>query len=196
MNKEVERIVTFQGPYCFFKNGDFPAIFSIPVENQKGVYIWTISVGDKELVHYIGITGRTFGERMEEHIKGYLSGTDKYAIFDPENLKKGRLVRVWDGLWRGAEAEIFIKRYAILFPKILKLLKSFRIYVAPLEYDARLLERIEAALAGHLYAQEGSIGKILEPGIRYKKRKENENPVLVEVKYNNRIIGLPPKLEV
>lgn len=192
MNKSVKKDITFYGPYAFLKTNGLLSIFELSL--KKGVYVWTVPFNNKELIHYVGITDRTFGERMAEHLKGYLSG--EYGINDPRELQKGRRVRIWNGLWRGADIEDFKKRHNELFPKMLSLLKIYKIYVAPLDCEIRLMERIEAAIANHLYGQDGVVGNFQEIEIRYKKRKESEEPVIVKLKYNSKIIGLPQILKV
>lgn len=186
------KTISFRGPYGFLKSGKRPSIFRSSL--KKGIYIWTVPFGKNELIHYVGMTSRKFKERMMEHLKGYLSG--EYEINDPEELQKGKRVRVWNGLWRGADVEDFIKQHDVLFPKLLSQIRLYKIYIVQLNCEIRLIERIEAAIANYLYSQDGVVGSFQEPEIRYKKRKENEEPVIVKIKYNSKIIGLPRILEV
>jgi hypothetical protein len=192
MDKVEEKVIEFEGPYSFIDYGDLPSILKSPLKN--GIYLWAIPVDDKELIRYVGMTTRTFGERMLEHLKAYLSGD--YGIYDPIELQSGRRVKLWDGYWRGAAIEDFIKRHEELFPKLFDMLKLYRIYVAPVNGEVRLLERIEAATAKHFYDQGGMVGDFQETGVRYKGRRKDENSVIVKLECNSQRIILPSTLEV
>jgi len=192
MKNNTSTTISFRGPYGFLTSERYPSIFKFPF--KKGIYIWTIPFGKNELIHYVGMTSREFKKRMMEHLKGYLSG--EYGIDDLKELQKGKNIRVWDGLWRGADIEDFIGQHDILFPKLLSQIKLYKIYVAPLNCEIRLIERIEAAMANYLRKQDGIIGNFQDPEIRYRRRKESEKTVVVKMEYNSKIIGLPKILEV
>lgn len=192
MSKIIQKEISFQGPYGFLKSEKYPSILKSSL--KKGIYVWTVPFGKNELIYYIGMTNRKFEERTAEHLKGYLSG--EYGINDPEKLRKGEKIRIWDGLCRGGDLEDFIQQHNVLFPKLLRLLSLYKIYVAPLDCEIRLIERIEAAIADSLRKQDGIMGNFQEPDIRYKQRKESEEPVAVKIEYNSKIIGLPKTLIV
>ena len=173
-----------------------PSIFESQL--KSGVYIWTVPFKNKELIHYVGMTTRAFRQRMKEHLKEYLSG--EYGINDPVELQRGRRMRVWDGLYRGANIEDFIKKHDQFFSKLVSILNIYKIYVAQLDYEARLLERIEAAIAENLFKQGGVVGDFQEPDARphyikmRSKRDERIEPV--KLNYPKTLLGLPKILEV
>lgn len=192
MSNTIQKEVSFRGPYGFLKSENHPSILKSLL--KKGIYIWTVPFGKNELIHYVGMTKRQFKVRIMEHFKGYLSG--EYGIHDPKELQKGKSVLIWKGLWRGANIEDFIKQHNVLFPKLLSQIKLYKIYVAPLDCDIRLIERMEAAISNYLRNQGGTVGNFQESDIRYKKRKESEESLFVKISYNSKIIGLPQILKV
>ena len=152
MKNDTPKTISFRGPYGFLKSEKYPSIFKSSL--KKGIYIWTVLFGKNGLIHYIGMTKRQFKVRIMEHFKGYLSG--EYGIHDPEELQKGKSVLIWKGLWRGADIEDFIKQHNVLFPKLLSQIKLYKIYVAPLDCEIRLIERMEAAISDYLCKQNVS----------------------------------------
>src|SRR3989344_9500808 len=128
------RKITFHGPYAFLNHSVIPSIFASDIKDKRGIYIWTIPIKNKEFVYYVGMTAsQTFGKRLTQHLKGYLSG--EYGINEPRELQKGKRVRIWDGFWRGANIDDFIQRHDELFPKLFALLNLYRLYVAPLSCE-------------------------------------------------------------
>lgn len=188
--------LVFEGPYTFLTSKGLPSIFKSPL--KRGVYIWTVPFKNKELIHYVGMTTREFRQRMKEHLKEYLSG--EYGINDPVEMKKGSRMRIWDGLYRGANIEDFIKKHDQLFPKLVHMLNIYRIYVAQLDCETRLLERIEAAIAENLFNQDGAVGDFQEPDAHTHyikiKRKSDERIELVKLKCPKTLLGLPQTLRV
>ena len=107
----------------------------------KRVCKWTIPQAIGGLVYYVGITQRSFGERMAEHFKEHCAGA--YHLNDPEMLQKGIRKCVWPGLYdrnyKKTVAELS-EHYGALIPLILRLIDLYRFYLAPIETDQRTLE--------------------------------------------------------
>jgi hypothetical protein len=60
----------------------------------------------------------------------------------------------------------------------------------------RLRERIESALALHLYAQPGMVGAFQEEGVHYRPRWPSEEPVQVRFRCGAMLLGVPEWLWV
>ncbi|MBM3252738.1 MAG: hypothetical protein FJZ16_00605 [Candidatus Omnitrophica bacterium] len=187
MDNSTEIIIRFQGPFTLLKGNDLPCILESPL--KKGIYFWAVPVEDKDLIYYVGITTRAFSKRMIEHLKGYLSG--EYGIYEPVELQKGKRLPLPLG-----DIEDFIKRHNELYPKLLDSLKLFRVYIAPVSCEKRLLERIESAIAGYLKGHGGLAAGFQNEHVNYRVRRKDENPVVVKLECSSKRIDLPPILEV
>lgn len=187
-----ELVVEIKGPYSFLKNSDYPSFFNTSLIERKGIYLWTVPYTDSELVYYVGETGRSFRIRMLEHMKGYLSG--EYGINDPEELRNGKRLRIWNGLWRGENITDFLERHNELSQKIMELFNLFRIYLIPLNCESRLRKRIEGTIAEILYSYDGVIGEFQEPDCRYQKPKINRGSIRIQLCHKSKILGLPDEL--
>ena len=181
--------LNIKGPFSLFGNSDFDYFFNSPFIKDKGIYLWTVPYNNSELVYYVGETGRNFEIRMTEHIQNYLSG--EYGINEPEQLKKGKRVRIWEGTWRGEKVENFLSKYEEFIPKIFELLKLYRFYLIPMNFETNLRKRIEGELCKHLFDQGGIIGNFQESDFRYTLPKIDSEPIKVMIECNSKILGLP-----
>ena len=183
--------LSWKGPFKWIDpsgNG----IFASPEGKLSGIYIWTVPFQESYLAHYIGETKRTFCKRLVEHTKEYLSGT--YHIYDPDLFLEGKKEVLWEGmLWKRPERkiEIFFHKYPELAPTIQKLVSLFEIFIIPMKEKQRIVERVEAAIANHLYKQEGVIGSFQDSGIRYSPRHDEEEPITVNIESSIPILGFP-----
>jgi hypothetical protein len=78
-----------------------------------------------------------------------------YRVFDPEAFGKGKKILIWGGMWKTDRRDPklmcdFLDRQTDLAPKILLFLKQFRIFLAPIGEDKRIIERVEAEIARSL----------------------------------------------
>ncbi|MGB8951719.1 MAG: hypothetical protein WCC06_03525 [Candidatus Aminicenantales bacterium] len=190
-------ILDFFGPFSWRGSAEAPSIFGATVARQSGIYMWTISVEGSELVYYVGETGRDFETRMLEHFREHCSGG--YHIYSPSEFRHGMKIPLWPGRYDPAERTTvadFVVKAPELWPAILDLINIYRFFLAPLQYDRRLRERIEGAIAAHLYGQKGPVGDFQDRGIRYRPRMSKEAPIAVAIGSWEMFRGLPPALEV
>src|SRR5688572_16509474 len=185
-------IVEFIGPFSWHGQDDTKSIFSASEGKKSGIYLWTIKVDEGELVYYVGKTNRNFSQRMREHFKEHLAGF--YNINSPDELKKGKRTNIWNGMYRRHKSpkpdELF-NIYPTISHQIIDLAKIYRFFIATLEAERRILERIEYALAKHLYKQPGMIGEFQETGLNYRSRLVSEEPRIAFLKSSAKILGLP-----
>jgi hypothetical protein len=66
--------ISFTGPYSWGREADADSIFDSPAGKLSGVYLWTNGSPVRELVYYVGETGRGFAVRMKDHLGHELSG--------------------------------------------------------------------------------------------------------------------------
>ena len=188
--------IEWYGPYDFIQNEN---LFTNPISQRNGVYSWTIPFENNYLVYYVGQTGTSFAARSLQHIQSYLDGF--YRVYDSEKFAKGEKVLIWGGMWKSDRKEPkvmsdFLSNYLQLAPKILEFVKLFRIFVAPVDGDDRIRERIESAVSSCLNKQPGIVGNFQDKDIRYKPRKITEKPFTVAITAPNTIMGLTEELIV
>ena len=190
--------VKWFGPYCLVGNKD-ENIFTNLLGERKGVYLLAIPFDGKHLVYYVGETGVSFSQRLLQHIQNYLSGF--YRLFDPEEFAEGRKILVWGGMWKSDRKDPkfildFLKRHSELAPKILRFVEQFRVFLAPIDADKRILERIESEIARSINEQNGIAGRFQDSDIRYKPRRLNEPHIKVTMIFPKSIMGLKKELLV
>lgn len=61
-------IVEFVGPLSWLGGTGIPSIFEAEIGKRSGLYLWTVPLDAGELVYYVGETGRSFAQRMLEHL--------------------------------------------------------------------------------------------------------------------------------
>jgi hypothetical protein len=76
------------------------------------------------------------------------------------------------------------------------LAKLYRFFVAPLECEKRLRERIETGIAEYLYEQPETVGEFQDQGIVYRPRLDTEELVQALVHCKDNLIGVPKSLWV
>jgi hypothetical protein len=195
MNESI--VVNFIGPFSWLGTEDSSSIFDSPESHKKGIYLWAVNIEAGYLIYYVGITARSFSERMKEHLKEHFAGF--YHLNKSAEFKKGIRKPIWPGMY-DVEKKISLielaSHHAILSGEIYELAKIYRFFIAPIDNDKRLIERTESALANHLYQQEGIVGTFQEKGIRYRPRLQTEKPLFASFKAPANILGLPERLEI
>jgi hypothetical protein len=187
--------VEFVGPFSWFGRSDISSILEAEAGKMSGVYLWTVQLDEGELVYYVGETGRSFAQRMLEHFREHMSGG--YHLYEPHEFSHGRKALLWPGRY-GPDREpflsVFIQRFRDLASVIVDLAELYRFYVAPLECEKRLRERIEAGLANYLYEQPGMVGEFQDRGIIYRARKDTEEAIQALIQCRANLIGVPKLL--
>lgn len=183
----------FQGPFALTEQPDVRCLFSDPVAQKTGIYLWTVVVDGKEHATYAGQTRRTFGERMGEHVRGMLCGA--YGIEDPEALQRGEHTLLWTGEEGGkrwpATLPAFVARLPELALGIQTYLKALRVHVAPLEGDVHLLSQVEGTLGRHFQKHpEAAIHRHFSSGIKLPGAIVGERGVRVLVASEGAVEGL------
>jgi hypothetical protein len=190
-------VLKFEGPFGLIKNVK-PHLFEHPIAKVSGLYLWTVPYHHGGyLVTYVGETGFAIGRRIKEHLIQTVGGN--YRITDPALSIKGESKILWNGLWRRGTREKlpnYIDHLEEFAPIIRKTLQTEVIFIAPLQSDRRLRQRIEGAIAQHIKIQPLPASSLLPLDIRYNPRKKEEVPISVIIECASSIHGLPEALYV
>ena len=194
---QAETMLEWKGPFTWSGSGP-DGLFSSEYAKATGAYLMTAPWNDGYLIWGPGITVRPFAQRFWEHTKEFLSGT--YNVLDAAALVQAQRVMVWHGLWyrkdRFGRLDEFLTKYAELAPHVVRLLSTLRIFVAPMNCEKRLLERIEAAVVSALYSAGPPIDQIPDHGMRLCPRRGDERPVLVVNRCAVTLHGIPQMFQV
>jgi len=190
--------LTWYGPFSFIGEQE-ENVFTCAVSKKIGIYLFTIPFEGKHLVYYVGETGSFFANRLLQHVQSYLNGF--YRVFDPEAFGKGEKILVWGGMWKKDRREPklicdFIDKQAELAPKILLFLSQFRLFLAPMNEENRIVERIEAEIARSINQQDGIVGRFQDKDIRYRPTRPDEPQFKVAMTFSQQIMGLNQELIV
>lgn len=190
--------VHFHGPFAATKQDGLPCLFDHSLAAATGVYLWTLLVDGEERAWYIGQTRRSFGQRIAEHITGFLSG--QYHIADIDRLLAGDHHNEWrddagDARWPQTLPS-FLRQFDELAPKISRLVGALRFYVAEVKGTPRLHDRIEGTIGRHFKEHIDSEGRrYFTPGIKLPSAIPGELPRLrLRITSARPIVGLPDEL--
>ena len=194
-----EYAVNFIGPFSWLGHEGTRSIFDAPDGNKFGIYLWTVQLEEDggELVNYVGKTNRSFSQRMKEHFKEHLAGF--YHVYSPNEFRKGERKTIWGGMYLRHKTPSLLelaKVYPAISAQIIELANIYRFFIAPVDVSQRVLERIECALAKHLYDQSGKIGAFQEQGLNYRSRLESEEAGIATFQSSLKILGLPQSLKI
>lgn len=181
--------VKWYGPFEWYGEN---SIFSHPLGEEGGIYLFTAPFEGKHLIYYVGETGRSFIQRFLEHTQAYLSGLSR--VYEPTEFVKGKKVFAWEGMWntytRPKRMVEFLNRHVKLSPIILRFLQCMRVFIAPLNEDKRIIERIEAAIHHRLDEQAGIIGTFQDDDIRYRSKRDDEEPIIIKMSQTESLLGI------
>ncbi|MBS4027074.1 MAG: hypothetical protein KGZ58_00435 [Ignavibacteriales bacterium] len=177
-NPESSLNIKWEGPFSLFENQDCESIFSSDKLKSPGLYLWTIPYNDSYLVNYVGISATSILDRLETHIVHYLSG--RYTIYDPEKFQNGIKERIYCPSGRVRD---FLNNNLPLSQIIFPLLKTFKLLIAPVEQEKRILERIESSIIKILRKDNVACGFLDNQRIIASLWRE-EKEISVTVEYN------------
>jgi len=184
----------WQGPFAWPGiESDLPSVPAVP-----GVYLLTVDHRGGYLIYAAGITRRPVPERLREHTRQYRDGV--YNVLDIEAMRAGTRREIWHGFWmkeRPAErmAEFAARRPAI-GEAVERQLTGFRVFVADVGTRPRVLERIEAAVMNHLYAQPPPFCDVPDRGMMLAPRWRSEGPITMRSTCAHLLHTLPAALEI
>lgn len=186
--------VRFNGPYSW--TGDaLPLVSDCAESRSAGVYIWAVPTTVGELVQYVGQTGRSFRARFAEHLRDQISGL--YRIYDVAELREGRKVALWPGIYGpgvSRTAAPFVARLGEFVRPLQEYVGLVRFYLAKLDAPERIRCRTEAAIAASIQSQPAPVGTFYDEHVQYRGRLPSEEPIEVRLTCASPLRGLPEAL--
>jgi hypothetical protein len=184
-----------------------------PLPEEAGVYLWTFDYRGGYLIYIAGLTRDSAPIRFKKHTSFYMKG--EYNVLDVAAARRGIRKRIWHG-WplqrarrRGgpdlrALQKEFEERKELILDAVRKQLAGFRVFIADagdkkalfLSPEPRVLERLEAAIMRHLYRQPPPFCDIPDRGMKLARRRDSENPIIIENECAAPLHRLPPRLEI
>ena len=192
MDSKIE--LNVEGPFCWVCNN---TIFNAPESDLSGLYIFSIETHNGYLIEYVGITTRSFFERLCEHTREFLSGG--YKIYEYEKFIKGVRASLWNGRFgKNKEKDVtkFLTRYGTLTSALLKQLGAYRVFVIPIT-DGRIAERLEGEMYQILKTSKlKQVREFIDNEVQYKVRESNEKPIKVKINSQDTLLGLSSEFSI
>lgn len=188
-----EARLNFTGPFVLTEQPGLRCLFSDPIANKIGIYLWTVPIDGLERVTYVGQTRRTFGQRTAEHVRGMLSG--EYSVQDPDALLAGEQQLLWNGggdstRWPGTLPR-FVDRLPLIAEKLALTVRTMRVHFAPLDDDLDLFSQLEGAIGRHFAKHpDQSIWRYWAAGTKLPAAIPGERRVRISVTSEAEIAGL------
>ena len=104
---------------------------------------------------------------------------------------------MWQGWgWNPEKREVFEKRKSDILDAVDEQLAGFRIFIADIGTEPRILERLEAAIMNRLYSQPSPLRDIPDEGMFLAPRWDSEEPIIATITCEATLHGLPEHLEI
>lgn len=185
--------MTWMGPYAWPGFEIVDQLQTIP--EVSGLYLQTFEYRDGFLVYGAGLTRRSVRTRLKEHTSKYMNG--EYTVLDVTEVQQGKRKEIWHG-WGHARQHRneYEYRKREIIEAVRRQLEGYRVFIANIGEEPRILERLEAAIMENLYQQSPPLCDIPDKGMQLSPRWENEEPVIVKSICPEIIHGLPKVFEI
>ena len=185
--------ITWNGPYAWPTFEGQTGLQSIP--KLSGLYLQTFEYKSGYIIYAAGLTRRPVPARFKEHTQKYMNG--EYNVLDINAAQQGIRKEIWHG-WGYAKEhrDEFDERKIEIIDAVQKELEGFRIFVADVGEEPRILERLEASIMENLYRQPSPFCDIPDKGMFLSQRWDSEDPVFIESNCIVNIHGLPSRFEI
>ena len=185
--------IIWNGPYAWPTFEGQTGLQSIP--KLSGLYLQTFEYKSGYIIYAAGLTRRPVPARFKEHTQKYMNG--EYNVLDINAAQQGIRKEIWHG-WGYAKKhrDEFDERKLEILDAVQKQLEGFRIFVADVGEEPRILERLEASIMENLYRQPSPFCDIPDKGMFLSQRWDSEDPVFIESNCIVNIHGLPSRLEI
>ena len=185
----------FDGPFSFDKKEN--TIFDCKYANCEGIYLWTVKQNDTDnyFIHYVGETTK-FASRQKEHLVNILGLN--YGIFNVDELRNGRDVRLWEGLWRKKDSNgpvELLKYYQALSGNVIEYIKGIDIFFAEIITDANQRKHIEGSIGWNLRNNHVEYSSIYPSDNHIGTKEEKEGNVL-KIRASKEIKGIDERINI
>ena len=185
--------ILWTGPYSWPKYESETGMPSVP--KHPGLYLQTFEYQDGYLISAAGLTRRPIPTRLREHTNKFINGD--YTIMDMTALKEGLRKEVWHGWgWSPEKRTDFEERKLIILSAARKQMAAYRLFVANVDPQPRILERLEASIWNLLYKLQNPFCDIPDRGVMISPRWERETPIIVKNSCEVRLHGLPASFDI
>lgn len=173
------------GPYDFlpFQIGG-KSLYGEELTVKPGIYFWAFQIEGEYWINYIGISESSIAKRQSGHLSKFLSA--EYDVYNYEALMSGRIEKAYtpsDGR----------EKFKTNLNQLEKVLQNLSFYFAPIETETSILKRIETAFICR-YRESGTDSKILDNGNVSRYRRQDEEPVHLEITFPKGLKGMPSSL--
>jgi hypothetical protein len=185
--------LNFEGPYSFVENEI--SIFQCKYKESHGIYLWTFKTSFGYLIHYVGETTR-FANRQREHLINILGLN--YGIYDPVSAKNGKLVPVWNGLWRDKtndHIQELLRKYSNLSIDVIQYIEQMDVFFAEIDIDTETRRHIEGSIGWNLRNTHEKY-KVLYPDDNHVGTKSKKIGIQLVITSNENILGLDNELYI
>jgi len=189
----MEIVLKWEGPFAwptFESEAKLP-----PIPNHPGVYLMAVEYLNGYLIYAAGITRRPIPTRFREHTLKYMSGD--YTVLDIIAMKEGIRKELWHGWgWTPEKRTEYENRKLTIVEAARKQLAGFRIFVANVGTQPRLLGRLKASIMNRLHQEPSPFCEIPDKGMMLAPRLEAEEIIVVKNECAATLYGLPKHLEI
>jgi hypothetical protein len=187
------REVRWEGPYSWPGYEEKNSLESIPA--VSGIYLQTFEYWSGYLIYAAGITRRAIPTRFREHTREYMNGN--YNVLDIDAAEHGYRREIWHG-WGYARdhRDEFEAKRPLIVEAVDKQLERFRIFIAQIEDEPRIHERIEASVMNKLYCQLPPICELPDKNMQLAGRWDSEVPIIIKNNCESKLHGLPEYLGI
>ena len=198
-NNEVIKL-SWEGPLSFNKEKQ-NCIFSDPIGKEPGIYLFTAPYDRGYLIYYVGETGKSFNERMSQHLQKFIIG--EYRIYNPKAFLRGEKELAWNPYIAGMGAKYrhsfkkeYLERKSEIDPLIKAYVNQLCLFVASFNGEDRTRKLLESAIAKYLLSknQPDVIRKFQDDDIVYVHKLSEDDDFVIEMQMLDKLYGLPKKL--
>lgn len=185
--------INWKGPYSWPKYESINGLPEIP--KNPGIYIQAVEYNEGYLIFCAGISRRPIPTRFKEHSRSYFKG--EYNIFDIDLMKQGVRKSIWQGWgWTPEKKAQFEENKEFFQNGVNNQLSNFRVFVADIGLEPRLLERLEYKVMNSLYHSEPPYCEIPDKGMMLRPRRDDEKKITVKNNCENALFGIPITFEI
>lgn len=189
--------LAWHGPFSLGA-GTGNTVWCAPESDRCGLYLWAIPTTRGLLIHRVVTSDRPFWRRLHDELEAYSRG--EYPIHRATSLAKGRRDPLHRGEFGSAECRAlqqqhFRNRLPKLKSEMQRTLALLALYLAPLDTDPRIGQRIQAAIANRVRSAGNRASALLETRGPPGDRLPEEVPIQVVSCGCGSVVGMPGEFE-
>lgn len=190
-------LLSWHGPFTL-RAGAPNSVWIGPLSARSGIYLWTVPVSGRFLIHWVGATGQPFWRRQHEHVEAFARG--EYPIHRAMSLAAGRRDPIHRGLFGdprqwAVRQQQFRNRKPKLEPELQRTLSLLAVFLAPLDAEPRVRQRIQTAIVNRVRRAGSLAAAVLETRGAPGDRLPAELPVRVTSRSRAWVLGVDGEFE-